>query len=158
MQQGQGLRLIEPLRDLFKDEVRQLGRELGIAEDLVMRHPFPGPGLAIRIIGEVTPEGVEMVRRADHIFISMIREAGLYNQISQAYAGLSSDKAVGVMVRGYAETQPESAFSHTNWKQGDKRVYQPMIILRAVTTMDCKCSVKRSTLLGFRLTLALLQS
>lgn len=98
MQQGQGLRLIEPLRDLFKDEVRQLGRELGIAEDLVMRHPFPGPGLAIRIIGEVTPEGVEMVRRADHIFISMIREAGLYNQISQAYAGLSSDKAVGVMV------------------------------------------------------------
>lgn len=96
--QQQGLKLIEPLRELFKDEVRDLGRQLGIPEDLVMRHPFPGPGIAIRIIGEVTPERVQIARKADHvcvsqprrslfladflrqIFISMIKEAGIYNQ------------------------------------------------------------------------------
>ena len=92
------MRLIEPLRELFKDEVRALGRELGIAHELVMRHPFPGPGIAIRILGEVTPERVDIARRADHIFISMIREAGLYDQIAQAYAALDPSKAVGVMV------------------------------------------------------------
>ncbi|RJE22428.1 GMP synthase [Aspergillus sclerotialis] len=113
---GQGMRLIEPLRELFKDEVRALGRELGIAHELVMRHPFPGPGIAIRILGEVTPERVDIARRADHIFISMIREAGLYDQISQAYAALDPSKAVGVM--------------------GDKRVYAEIIILRAVETTD----------------------
>ena len=95
---GQGMRLIEPLRELFKDEVRALGEQLGIAHELVMRHPFPGPGIAIRILGEVTPERVEIARRADHIFISMIREAGLYDQIAQAYAALDPSKAAGVMV------------------------------------------------------------
>lgn len=116
MTEGQGLRLIEPLRELFKDEVRELGRRLGIGPELVMRHPFPGPGIAIRILGEVTPEKVEIARKADHIFISMIREAGLYDQISQAFAALDPSKAVGVM--------------------GDKRVYQFIIILRAVQTTD----------------------
>ncbi|OOF90783.1 hypothetical protein ASPCADRAFT_211740 [Aspergillus carbonarius ITEM 5010] len=113
---GQGMRLIEPLRELFKDEVRALGRQLGIAHELVMRHPFPGPGIAIRVLGEVTPERVEIARKADHIFISMIREAGLYDQIAQAYAALDPSKAVGVM--------------------GDKRVYAEIIILRAVETTD----------------------
>ncbi|KAK3321081.1 hypothetical protein B0T19DRAFT_431475 [Cercophora scortea] len=116
MTEGQGLKLIEPLRELFKDEVRQLGRELGISHELVMRHPFPGPGIAIRILGEVTPERVEIARQADHIFISMIREAGIYDDISQAFAGLDSNRAVGVM--------------------GDKRVYGYMIILRAVCSTD----------------------
>jgi GMP synthase (glutamine-hydrolysing) len=135
MMNGQGLKLIEPLRELvsivsyprgnssgltrreqFKDEVRDLGRQLGIHEDLIMRHPFPGPGIAIRIIGEVTPERVEIARKADHIFISMIKEAGVYNHMSQAYAGLDTSKAVGVM--------------------GDNRVYGYIVILRAVTTTD----------------------
>ncbi|KAA8644573.1 GMP synthase (glutamine-hydrolyzing) [Aspergillus tanneri] len=116
MQDGAGLKLIEPLRELFKDEVRQLGRELGIHNDLVMRHPFPGPGIAIRVLGEVTPARVEIARQADHIFISMIREAGLYDKIAQAYAALDPTKAVGVM--------------------GDKRVHAEMIILRAVQTTD----------------------
>ncbi|KAF7866684.1 hypothetical protein EAF04_005526 [Stromatinia cepivora] len=116
MTEGQGLKLIEPLRELFKDEVRQLGRELGIAHELVMRHPFPGPGIAIRVLGEVTRERVEMARQADHIFISMIREAGLYDNIGQAFAAVDPSRAVGVM--------------------GDKRVYGNIIILRAVQTTD----------------------
>ncbi|KAK0739289.1 class I glutamine amidotransferase-like protein [Apiosordaria backusii] len=116
MMNGQGLKLIEPLRELFKDEVREFGRQLGIHEDLVMRHPFPGPGIAIRIIGEVTPERVAIARKADHIFISMIREAGIYNEMSQAYAGLDTSRAVGVM--------------------GDARVYGYIIILRAVTSTN----------------------
>lgn len=116
MMNGQGLKLIEPLRELFKDEVREFGRQLGIHKDLVMRHPFPGPGIAIRILGEVTPERVAMARKADHIFISMIKEAGIYDEMSQAYAALTNDKAVGVM--------------------GDQRVYGYVVILRAVTTLD----------------------
>ncbi|RDW95012.1 hypothetical protein BP5796_00775 [Coleophoma crateriformis] len=116
MTEGQGLKLIEPLRELFKDEVRDLGRQLGIAHDLVMRHPFPGPGIAIRVLGEVTPERVEMARKADHIFISMIREAGLYDKIGQAFAALDPSRAVGVM--------------------GDKRVYENIVLLRAVETTD----------------------
>ncbi|ATZ55421.1 Bcgua1 [Botrytis cinerea B05.10] len=116
MTEGQGLKLIEPLRELFKDEVRQLGRELGIAHELVMRHPFPGPGIAIRVLGEVTRERVEMARKADHIFISMIREAGLYDNIGQAFAAVDPSRAVGVM--------------------GDKRMYGNIIILRAVQTTD----------------------
>ncbi|APA12700.1 hypothetical protein sscle_09g074700 [Sclerotinia sclerotiorum 1980 UF-70] len=116
MTEGQGLKLIEPLRELFKDEVRQLGRELGIAHELVMRHPFPGPGIAIRVLGEVTRERVEMARQADHIFISMIREAGLYDNIGQAFAAVDPSRAVGVM--------------------GDKRMYGNIIILRAVQTTD----------------------
>ncbi|KAM4066470.1 glutamine amidotransferase class-I domain-containing protein [Hirsutella rhossiliensis] len=116
MMNGEGLKLIEPLRELFKDEVREFGRQLGIHDDLVMRHPFPGPGIAIRIIGEVTPERVAIARKADHIFISMIKEAGIYNEMSQAYAGVDTSRAVGVM--------------------GDQRVYGYIIILRAVTSTD----------------------
>ncbi|TGJ84827.1 hypothetical protein E0Z10_g3907 [Xylaria hypoxylon] len=117
MMNGQAqLKLIEPLRELFKDEVRAFGRQLGIHEDLVMRHPFPGPGIAIRILGEVTPEHVEIVRKADNIFISMIKEAGIYDQMSQAYAALDTNRAVGVM--------------------GDSRVYGMICILRAITSVD----------------------
>ncbi|KAF2148983.1 GMP synthase [Myriangium duriaei CBS 260.36] len=114
--EGMHLKLIEPLRELFKDEVRELGTKLGIPEDLVWRHPFPGPGLAIRIIGEVTPEQVRIAQEADHIFIEEIRKAGLYRDISQAYAALLPVKAVGVM--------------------GDKRVHAQVIALRAVQTTD----------------------
>lgn len=138
---GQGMKLIEPLRELFKDEVRALGRQLGIAHELVMRHPFPGPGIAIRVLGEVTPERVEIARRADHIFISMIREAGLYDKIAQAYAALDPSKAVGVMVRMGSPTQlPEipNLILMSTFSQGDKRVYAEIIILRAVETTDCK--------------------
>ncbi|OOQ85726.1 GMP synthase [glutamine-hydrolyzing] [Penicillium brasilianum] len=108
--------LIEPLRLLFKDEVRAIGRQLGIHESLVNRHPFPGPGIAIRILGDVTKERVEIARQADHIFISMIKEAGLYDQISQAFAGLDTNRSVGVF--------------------GDQRVWGYIIILRAVRTKD----------------------
>ncbi|RBR23871.1 uncharacterized protein FIESC28_03340 [Fusarium coffeatum] len=117
MQNGEAqLKLLEPLRELFKDEVRAFGRQLGIHEELIGRHPFPGPGLGIRIIGEVTPERVEIVRKADHIFISMIREAGIYDEVTQAYAALDTNRAVGV--------------------QGDARVYGYICILRAVTSLD----------------------
>jgi GMP synthase (glutamine-hydrolysing) len=78
--------LLEPLRELFKDEVRQVGRELGLPEEMVGRHPFPGPGLAIRILGDVTPDGLDILRRADHIYIEEIRAAGLYDDIWQAFA------------------------------------------------------------------------
>jgi GMP synthase (glutamine-hydrolysing) len=110
------LKLIEPLRELFKDEVRELGTKLGIPEQLVWRHPFPGPGLAIRIIGEVTEEQLRIVREADKIFIHEIRAAGLYRKISQAYAASLGVKAVGVM--------------------GDKRVHGFIVALRAVVTTD----------------------
>ncbi|KAH0353785.1 GMP synthase subunit B, partial [Aureobasidium melanogenum] len=114
--EGMHLKLIEPLRELFKDEVRALGTQLGIPEDLVWRHPFPGPGLAIRIIGEVTRDQVRIAQQADHIFIEEIKKAGYYKQISQAYAALLPVKAVGVM--------------------GDKRVHAQVIALRAVETTD----------------------
>lgn len=110
------LKLIEPLRELFKDEVRVLGTKLGIPEDLVWRHPFPGPGIAIRILGEVTPSQIKIARQADHIFIEEIIAAGLYRKISQAFAALLPVKAVGVM--------------------GDKRVHEQVIALRAVETTD----------------------
>nr|POE72094.1 gmp synthase [glutamine-hydrolyzing] [Quercus suber] len=110
------LKLIEPLRELFKDEVRVLGTKLGISEELVWRHPFPGPGIAIRIIGEVTPEKVRIVQEADKIFIEEIRAAGLYRQISQAFAALMEGKAVGVV--------------------GDQRLHGHIIALRAVQTTD----------------------
>lgn len=113
---GMHLKLIEPLRELFKDEVRLLGTKLGIPEELVWRHPFPGPGLGIRVLGEVTPEQLRIAREADHIFIEEIRAAGLYRQISQAFAALLPVKAVGVM--------------------GDKRVHEQVIALRAVETTD----------------------
>ncbi len=110
------MKLVEPLRDLFKDEVRALGRELGIAEELVGRHPFPGPGLAIRVPGAVTRERVEILRRADAIYIEEIRKAGLYDEIWQAFAVLLPVRTVGVM--------------------GDERSYDHACVLRAVTSTD----------------------
>ncbi|GHT84515.1 GMP synthase [glutamine-hydrolyzing] [Actinomycetota bacterium] len=110
------LKLIEPLRELFKDEVRELGKLMGIPEHLVMRHPFPGPGLAIRILGPVTREQVKLLQQADKIYIEEIRKAGVYNDISQAFAVLLPVRAVGV--------------------QGDKRTYDQVIALRAAATTD----------------------
>ncbi|CAO1617787.1 unnamed protein product [Parajaminaea phylloscopi] len=110
------LKLIEPLRELFKDEVRALGRLLGIAPHLVGRHPFPGPGLAIRILGPVTKAQVAILQQADQIYIEEIRKAGFYDDISQAFAVLLPVRAVGV--------------------QGDKRTYDQVIALRAAQTTD----------------------
>ncbi|KAJ3740449.1 hypothetical protein DFH05DRAFT_405423 [Lentinula detonsa] len=110
------LKLIEPLRELFKDEVRVLGRLLSIPAPLVQRHPFPGPGLAIRILGPVTREQVRILQQADNIYIEEIRNAGLYNEISQAFAVLLPVRAVGVM--------------------GDARTYEQVIALRAVQSED----------------------
>ena len=109
-------RLIEPLRELFKDEVRAVGRELGLPEEMVGRHPFPGPGLAIRILGAVTREALDTLRHADAIYLEEIREAGLYNDIWQAFAVLLPIRSVGVM--------------------GDYRTYEQVIALRAVTSSD----------------------
>ena len=111
-----GFELVEPLRDLFKDEVRVVGEYLGLPEDLVWRHPFPGPGLAVRIIGEVTPEKLEVLRAADEILIDEIKSAGLYRKISQALAVLLPVSTVGVM--------------------GDERSYESVIAIRAVETVD----------------------
>jgi GMP synthase (glutamine-hydrolysing) len=109
-------RLIEPLRELFKDEVRQVGRELGLPEEMVGRHPFPGPGLAIRILGAVTPAALDVLRQADAIYLEEIRDAGLYDRIWQAFAVLLPVQAVGVM--------------------GDARTYENVVALRAVTSVD----------------------
>ncbi|HZD04374.1 MAG TPA: glutamine-hydrolyzing GMP synthase, partial [Longimicrobiales bacterium] len=108
--------LVEPLRELFKDEVRQAGRELGLPEEFVGRHPFPGPGLAVRILGEITPARLEVLREADAIYLEEIREAGLYDDIWQAFAVLLPVRAVGVM--------------------GDARTYDNVVALRAVTSRD----------------------
>jgi len=110
------LALVEPLRELFKDEVRDLGRELGLPDSLVGRHPFPGPGLAIRIPGEVTPERCAVLRQADAIYLDEIRKAGLYDKIWQAFAVLLPVRTVGVM--------------------GDARTYDYVCALRAVTSTD----------------------
>ena len=110
------LKLIEPLRELFKDEVRALGRELGLPEHFIGRHPFPGPGLAIRIPGEVTPEKLAILRQADAIYLDEIRKAGLYDTIWQAFAVLLPVRTVGVM--------------------GDARTYEYVCALRAVTSSD----------------------
>ena len=110
------LGLVEPLRELFKDEVRVLGKELGIDEDLVKRHPFPGPGLAVRCLGEITKPRLEVLREADAIYIDEIRKAGLYDDIAQAFAVLLPCRSVGVM--------------------GDSRTYDEVIVLRAVTSTD----------------------
>jgi GMP synthase (glutamine-hydrolysing) len=110
------LKLVEPLRELFKDEVRALGRELGLPEHLVKRHPFPGPGLAIRVPGEITAEKLEILRKADAIYLEEIRNAGLYDAIWQAFAVLLPVKTVGVM--------------------GDGRTYDHVCALRAVTSSD----------------------
>jgi GMP synthase (glutamine-hydrolysing) len=110
------LKLVEPLRELFKDEVRALGRELGMPEEFIKRHPFPGPGLAIRIPGEITPEKLEILRKADTVYLEEIRAAGLYDAIWQAFAVLLPVKTVGVM--------------------GDDRTYDFVCALRAVTSTD----------------------
>ena len=111
-----GFELVEPLRDLFKDEVRRLGEALGLPERLVWRHPFPGPGLAVRCLGAVTRDRLELLRHADEIFLEELRQAGLYRKIAQAFAVLLPVNSVGVM--------------------GDGRTYEPVIALRAVTSSD----------------------
>lgn len=110
------LRLIEPLRELFKDEVRLIGRELGVPEPILTRHPFPGPGLAVRIIGEVTPERIRLVQAADRILDEELRYADLYNSVWQAFPVLLPVSTVGVM--------------------GDERTYERVVAIRAVTSVD----------------------
>ena len=111
-----GLELVEPLRFLFRDEVRRLGRELGLPEALIGRHPFPGPGLAVRILGEVVPERVRLLQEADAIFIEELRRAGYYDKVSQAFVVLLPVRSVGVM--------------------GDFRTYENVVALRSVDTHD----------------------
>jgi GMP synthase (glutamine-hydrolysing) len=111
-----GLKLLEPFRELFKDEVRAVGRELGVPDWFVNRHPFPGPGLGIRILGEITRDKIDTLQKADAIYIEEIRNAGLYDQIWQAFAVLLPVKSVGVM--------------------GDERTYENTCVLRAVTSVD----------------------
>ncbi len=111
-----GFELVEPLKELFKDEVRRIGSELGLPDDIILRHPFPGPGLAIRIIGEVTEDRLKVLRQADDIMIQEIKTAGLYKEIAQAFAVLLPVSSVGVM--------------------GDERTYENVIALRAVETFD----------------------
>jgi len=111
-----GLKLVEPLRELFKDEVRALGRELGLPAAFIGRHPFPGPGLAIRCPGEITTEKLDILRRADAVYIDQIRKHGLYDDIWQAFAAILPMKTVGVM--------------------GDGRTYDYALALRAVTSVD----------------------
>ncbi|HEY6317960.1 MAG TPA: glutamine-hydrolyzing GMP synthase [Acidimicrobiia bacterium] len=108
--------LVEPLRTLFKDEVRAIGEELGLPEDIVWRQPFPGPGLAVRIIGEVTPERLDTLRRADHVVAEEVRRAGLYRELWQSFAVLPAVRTVGVM--------------------GDGRTYEYPVVVRAVTSED----------------------
>ena len=110
------LELIEPLKDLFKDEVRVLGNSLGLLKNICYRHPFPGPGLGIRIIGSVTSEKIKILQEADHIFINELIKNGLYDKIWQAYAALLPVKTVGVM--------------------GDSRTYEYTCLLRAVVSED----------------------
>jgi len=110
------LKLVEPLRELFKDEVRKVGCQLTIPEEILKRHPFPGPGLAVRILGEVTEETLELLRKADKIFIDEIRTAGIYDEIWQALTVLLPIRSVGVM--------------------GDHRTYDKVVALRAVTSVD----------------------
>ncbi len=110
------LKLVEPLKDLYKDEVRELGTMLGIEPGLLFRHPFPGPGLAVRVVGEITAEKLEMLREADSIFIGELRKSGYYEKTWQAFAALLPAKSVGVM--------------------GDERTYGYIVSLRAVTSLD----------------------
>jgi GMP synthase (glutamine-hydrolysing) len=113
---GMKFKLIEPLRELFKDEVRNVGRELGLPEEVIARHPFPGPGLAIRVLSDVTKEKLDLLRAADAIYLEEIRQAGLYDEIWQAFAVLLPVRSVGVM--------------------GDERTYDYVLGLRAVTSTD----------------------
>jgi GMP synthase (glutamine-hydrolysing) len=110
------LKLIEPLKEFFKDEVRILGKSLGLVDKINFKHPFPGPGLAIRIVGNITPERVKILQEADFIYINELIKSGLYNRIWQAYAALLPIRTVGVM--------------------GDSRTYEHVCLLRAVTSED----------------------
>ena len=117
------MELVEPLRLLFKDEVRRVGEELGMPERMVWRHPFPGPGLAIRIIGDVTRERLEILREADAILLEEVRRAGLYRELWQCFAVLPAIRSVGVM--------------------GDERTYEYPIVIRAVTSEDAMTATGR---------------
>jgi len=108
--------LVEPLKELFKDEVRELGKEVGVERDFILQHPFPGPGLAVRIVGDVTRERLKIIREADEILIQEIKKARLYNKLWQAFAVLLPVKSVGVM--------------------GDRRTYQRVVVLRLVRSVD----------------------
>jgi GMP synthase (glutamine-hydrolysing) len=110
------LKIVEPLRMLFKDEVREVGATLGLPADILNRHPFPGPGLGIRILGDITPEKVDLLQRADGVFINLLKERGLYATTWQAGAMLLPVQSVGVM--------------------GDERTYERVVALRAVTSVD----------------------
>jgi len=110
------MELVEPLRELFKDEVRKIGMELGLPREMVFRHPFPGPGLGVRVLGEVKEEYVDLLARADHIFIEELVQNGLYDDVSQAFAVFLPVKSVGVT--------------------GDQRRYEYVVALRAVVTVD----------------------
>ena len=110
------LKLIEPLKFLFKDEVRRVGKELRIPQEVLGRHPFPGPGLAVRIIGDVTKERCAILREVDDRFIQVLKKEGLYDKIWQAFAVLLPIKSVGVM--------------------GDERTYESVVAIRAVTSVD----------------------
>ena len=110
------LQLIEPLKEFFKDEVRILGKSLGLIDEINFRHPFPGPGLGIRILGKITDQKIKILQEADYLFIKELIDKGLYNKIWQAYAALLPIKTVGVM--------------------GDSRTYENICLLRAVTSED----------------------
>ncbi|WP_026486235.1 glutamine-hydrolyzing GMP synthase [Caldanaerobius polysaccharolyticus] len=114
--QDMKFKLLEPLKSLFKDEVRLVGKELGIPEEILYRHPFPGPGLAVRVLGEVTEEKLDLLRQVDYVFIRELKESGYYNKVWQAFAVLPDIKTVGVM--------------------GDERTYAYTVVLRAVTSSD----------------------
>ena len=115
------LKLVEPIRDLFKDEVRKIGLDLGLPKALINRHPFPGPGLAVRILGEINHEKVRILQEVDYIFIEELRKNNLYNKTDQALTVLIPSKSVGVM--------------------GDKRQYGYVVALRAVNTTDFMLSL-----------------
>ena len=110
------LKIVEPLKSLFKDEVRRIGKSMGIDSELLGRHPFPGPGLAIRILSDITPERVRILQEVDHIFISSLKNKGLYNSVWQAGAIFLPVHSVGVM--------------------GDERTYENAVVLRVVESTD----------------------
>jgi GMP synthase (glutamine-hydrolysing) len=118
MPEKMNMELVEPVYYLFKDEVRKIGKELGFPDELLNRHPFPGPGLGVRVVGEITKEKLDLLREADYIFIDEIKKAGVYNDIWQAFVALLPVKSVGVM------------------NGGEKRTYEVTVALRAIHSID----------------------